>query len=360
MERPIILHLIPSLSLVGGTVAKVYTLVSNSKFKHIIYYHRGITNQNYVEQWRQNKNCLLIEGHNKRNYIKETYDIYKIIKQYNVNIIHTYFPPETIKASILKMIIPNIKAIRSFEGNVKQGLIKKSIIFFSLRSFDCTIFISKYVMNYYRDKIPDKLLKKSVIIYNSASRINTTNKTIQHLANNKKLVSVSGLNPSKNLFVIIEALYILKKEGYELQLDILGDGPLKEALQNKINSYDLQRNIHLRGFSNDVIQYLDNSSIFLHPADNEGFGIAVIEAMQRCCAVIVSNKGGLPEIITDDEDGLIADAYNAKDWACCILRLINNQDLIDKLGKAAYVTASNKFSVEKYVTSHDNLYQNLV
>lgn len=360
MEEPIILHLIPSLSLVGGTVAKVYTLVSNSKFKHIIYYHRGITNQNYIEQWRQNKNCLLIEGHNKRNYIKETYDIYKIIKQYNVNIIHTYFPPETIKASILKIIIPNIKTIRSFEGNVKQGLIKRSIIFFSLQYFDCAIFISKYVKNYYRDKIPDKLLKKSTIIYNSASRTKTTNETIQHFAKNKKLVSVSGLNPSKNLFVIIEALHILKKEGYELQLDILGDGPLKEALQNKINSHNLQSNIHLRGFSNDVIQYLDSSSAFLHPADNEGFGIAVIEAMQRFCAVIVSNKGGLPEIITDNKDGLIADAYNAKEWARCIIRLINNQNLIDKLGKAAYITANNKFSIEKYVTSHEFLYQNLV
>lgn len=360
MKEPIILHLIPCLSLTGGTVAKVYTLVSNSRYKHIIYYNRGITNKNYIEQWRQNKNSLLIEGYNKKNYIKNIYKIHKIISQHNVNIVHVYFPPETMIASILKMIIPNIKVIRSFEGNVKQGLIKKNIIFHSLQNFDYAIFISKYVKNYYCDKIPEKLLEKSIIIYNSASKIKTINKTIQHFAKNKKLVSVSGLNPSKNLFVIIEALYILKKKGYDLQLDILGDGSLREALQNKINSYDLQSNIHLRGFSNDVIQYLDNSSVFLHPADNEGFGIAVIEAMQRYCAVIVSNKGGLPEIITDNVDGLIADAYNAKEWACCIIRLLNNQDLIDKLGKAAYVTASNKFSINKYVTSHDNLYQKLV
>lgn len=360
MKELTILHIIPSLSLVGGTIAKVYTLVSYSKFKHIIYYYHGIANKNYIEQWKQNKNCLLIEGINKKNYIRNLYNIYKIINQHNINIVHVYFPPETIIASILKRIIPNIKVIRSFEGNVKQGLMKKNIIYHSLMNFDFAIFISKYVRNYYSDKIPKRLLKKSRIIYNSASRINAVDKAIQHLAKNKKLVSVSGLNSSKNLFVLIDTLHILKKDGYELQLDILGDGPLKEDLQNKINFYNLQNNIHLRGFSNDVIQYLDNSSIFLHPADNEGFGIAVIEAMQRYCAIIVSNKGGLPEIITDNKDGLIADAYNAKEWACCIIRLINNQDLIDRLGKAAYITANNKFSIDKYVNSHENLYQNLI
>ncbi|WP_455672671.1 glycosyltransferase family 4 protein [Phocaeicola sp.] len=360
MNEPIILHLITSLALVGGTAAKVRVLVSHSQYKHIVCYPKVKANNKYIAEWEKIENCTLIEGLTRKNYIKDTCLVNKLVKKYGVNIIHVYFPPDTITASLVKKLNPTMKLVRSFEGNVKQSFIKRSIIKIALNSFDKVIYISDYVKRFYEGGIPLSLIKKGTVIFNSAARQTNIEKPIKHSINTKKIITVSGLNPSKNLTVLIEAMRILKEKDKNIHLDILGDGPLREALQNKIDQYCLRSNITLHGFSDNVIEFLDASSIYVHPANNEGFGIAVVEAMQRYCAIIVSDEGALPEIITNNIDGLIAKANDCKDWANKIELLLNNQHLVDMLGEEAYKTVINKFSLDIYTKKHDTLYQSII
>ena len=131
-------------------------------------------------------------------------------------------------------------------------------------------------------------------------------------------------------------------------------------MQAKIDQYNISKHVSLLGFCDKVIEYLDASSIYVHPASNEGFGIAVVEAMQRRCAIIVSDAGALPEIITDFVDGIIAQPYNCNDWANKIATLLNNQELIDRLGEKAHQTVNEKFSIKRYVKEHDNMYERLI
>lgn len=361
MNKPTILHLLPGISLTGGTAAKVLSLIKQSQYTHIVLVPIAESGEKkYKTQWQQINNCILIEGLNRKNYIKSILKIKAIIKQYNVNIIHTYFPPETIIASLVKRCIPNIKIIRSFEGNVKQSIIKRKVISFSLKNFDCLIYISQYIKECYQNRIPKILHSKGEIIYNAAARRSSTLKPIKHNAQNRELVTVSGLNPSKNLFILIDAINILIKRKEYVHLNILGDGNLRHELQTKINTLNLQKYVTLLGYSDQVIEYLDNSSIYVHPANNEGFGIAVVEAMQRYCAVIVSDAGALPEIISNNIDGIIASSSDSLDWANKITMLLSNQNLIDKLGENAYFTANSKFSINAYIQKHERLYSKLI
>lgn len=361
MNKPTVLHLLPGISLTGGTAAKVLSLIKQSQYTHIVFVPiRSEEEKKYTEQWKQINNCILIEGLNRKNYIKSILKIKAIIKQYNINIVHSYFPPETIIASLVKRCTSNIKIIRSFEGYAKQNTIKRKIISFSLKNFDSLIYISQYIKKCYQDSIPKTLHSKGEIIYNAAARNYPISNPIKHNAQNRELVTVSGLNPSKNLFILIDAINILTKRKEYLHLNILGDGNLRHELQTKINSLNLQKYITLLGYSDQVIEYLDNSSIYVHPANNEGFGIAVIEAMQRYCAIIVSNAGALPEIITDNIDGIIASSSNSLDWANKISMLLNNQNLIDNLGKNAYNTANSKFNINTYIQKHERLYSQLI
>lgn len=356
MNEPVILHLVASLSLMGGTAAKILSLIQNTNFQHIVYYPKAKSNDKYLKYWEKESNCILIEGLTRKNYIKDAINVRHIIKKFQPNIIHVYFPPETITASITKYLSPNIKLVRSFEGNVAQGPIKRFIIKLALNNFDNLIYISNYVRKFYKGKIPKSLQNKGKVIYNAAARETPLNHPIKHKAEAKEIVTISGLNHSKNLFTLIEAINILIKNNINVHLNILGDGPLKEALINKINEHNLSNHISLLGFSDKVIQYLDSSSIYVHPASNEGFGIAVIEAMQRYCAVIVSNAGALPEIVTNNVNGLIAEVFDSNDWAKKIEFLLNHQELIDRLGTNAYSTANQNFSTNKYVDEHQKLY----
>lgn len=360
MNSPVVLHLVSGLSLMGGTSAKVYTLVKYSQYKHIIFYPHRESNQPFLSIWESLPNCTLVEGFTRKNYIKDAINVYRLLDKLHPNIIHAYFPPETIVASIVKLFHGKIKIIRSFEGNVNHNLFKRAVIKLALSNFDKLIYISKYVEDFYRKRIPASKKGNGCIIYNAAAHQKEAKNPIKHYANTKEIVTVSGLNPFKNLFTLIEAINILTKKGILVHLNILGDGILKEKLQEKINEYHINQYVSLLGYSDKVIEYLDASSIYVHPANNEGFGIAVIEAMQRYCAIIVSNAGALPEIITNNVDGLIADVDNCMDWANKIEMLLNNQDLIDKLGRNAYLTANQRFSVNKYIEEHEKLYKQLI
>lgn len=361
MNKPTILHLLPGRSLTGGTAAKVRSLIEQSQYNHIVFVPiASAREEKYTKQWQQINNCTLIEGLERKNYIRSTLKIRAIIKQYNVDIVHSYFPPETIIASLVKRNMPNIKIIRSFEGYVKQNIIKRKIISFFLKNFDRIVYISHYIKRCYQNKIPTSLHSKCEVIYNAAAHTSIILNPVKHNIKNRKLVTVSGLNQSKNLFILIDAVNILIKRKEYLHLDILGDGDLKDDLQAKIDSLNLQEYVTLLGYKDQVIEYLDNASIYVHPANNEGFGIAVIEAMQRYCAVIVSDAGALPEIITNNIDGIIASSSNSLDWANKISILLKDQNLVDKLGKNAYNTANSKFSINSYVQKHEILYSKLV
>lgn len=352
-----ILHLLPSLNLMGGTAAKVKILVENSKYKHVICVPplpRGVP-----IEWQSN--CTIEEGLIRANPIKNVAYLSKIIKKYNVNIIHTYFNIDTFSVTLLKFIHPSIKSIRSFEGVIVERIsILKKIIFNNVwKSCDEVIYISRYVQDFYSGNFPSLKDKKSVVVYNTYARREQQNNSILfHDVKTRILVCVSGLCYAKNLLVLIDAIKILVERGSDVRLYILGEGPYRERLELKIKEYNIQPNVILVGYTDDVITYLDKASIYVHPAHIEGFGMAVVEAMNRYCASIVSAAGALPEIITDGQEGLVVDPFSPNAWADSIDKLLSSQDLVNTMGKRAHMMVEKKFSIHNYVTGIDHIYEN--
>ena len=358
MKGPVVLHLIQGLSLTGGTPAKLFTLVSYSKHQHIVFCCENELNRKNLSLWK--KQCTVIQGM-RPNRIGHNVSIIKdIVKEYGVNIIHVYFPPETFLCGFLKIRFPNIRFVRSFEGNFQLCLFKRILTNWALSKFDRAVYISNYIGNCYAHSIPKRLVRKGLVIYNSASREPKDKNVIHHDVDKKRLLYVAGLNIHKNPLILVDVVKILRARGVDVHLDYVGDGPLRLPLENKIKREGLSDCVTLQGYCDNVVEFLNDCSVYLHPADNEGFGIAVVEAMQQSCPIIVSNKGGVTEIIDDGVDGFIADAYKAKDWVDKIERILNNQELADRLGYAAYESAYSKFSIANYVNGHDEMYKTLL
>jgi glycosyltransferase involved in cell wall biosynthesis len=76
--------------------------------------------------------------------------------------------------------------------------------------------------------------------------------------------------------------------------------------------------------------------------------------------IIVANAGALPELIENEKTGLIVDPFNAEEWADAIIRLIEDKELASKLGFNAKKKAAAEFSVEKFVSNYEQLYDHLL
>ena len=121
------------------------------------------------------------------------------------------------------------------------------------------------------------------------------------------VVSAARLDPIKRLDRLIEAFATLSLERGDLWLLLTGDGPLRDELRALAQSVNNGERIRFLGHVEDVCKILRGSDIFALPSDEEGFGIALVEAM-ACELVCVATKTvGPSEIIEDGRNGFLTD-----------------------------------------------------
>lgn len=168
---------------------------------------------------------------------------------------------------------------------------------------------------------------------------------------------ISRLIPSKGVQDLIKALEILKGR-VKVFAFVAGDGPYLNYLQDMAKEAKLE-NIQFLGYRNDIKDFLRNIDIFVLPSHSEGFGVSVAEAMALGVPVIATNVGGIPEIIENNEDGIIVNPESPNDLANAIEVLATNGDLRNKFSKKGKEYIVNNFSKEKMLNDIDILYENL-
>jgi len=166
----------------------------------------------------------------------------------------------------------------------------------------------------------------------------------------------------KNIEVVIRAFDIIinKLQRENIYFYVAGDGPERQKLETLIGELGLFDNIFLLGYRSDIGALLNSCDIFVHPAYDEGFGIAVAEAMLACRPIIVSNAGALPELIIHNESGLVVNPFDPQEWANAIIQLIDNKEFAKYLAVNANQRAKQNFTEEKFVLKSELFYKEVL
>ncbi|MCM8775541.1 MAG: glycosyltransferase family 4 protein [Candidatus Omnitrophica bacterium] len=163
----------------------------------------------------------------------------------------------------------------------------------------------------------------------------------------KRLIMVSRLAHVKGVDLAISALGLLKKEGYDLRLEIVGGGMELSNLQELAARLSVTDDICFYGDKTDdwVMDFLAESatsSIFLQPSRREAYGQSILEAMASRLPIIAANVGGIGELISDKVTGLFFKPESPADLADKIKKIIHDGDLALKLSRAARVEAMKR------------------
>jgi len=149
-----------------------------------------------------------------------------------------------------------------------------------------------------------------------------------------KIFSCGRLNPCKGYNVLIEAVYALRNWGFKVRLEIAGaddsaTSNYRTLLEDLIERLDLQGFVTLLGaISEDTVrECLENAHIFALASLHEPLGVVIMEAMSMGVPVIATAAGGVPELITDGVDGLLARPNDPITLAQMISKLAEDQDL---------------------------------
>lgn len=354
-----ILNVITAINPTGGTPTKLRALMKASKHEHYLY-HPGYDSlkEDIARElpYYSTIGVKAFAGIHNRNIFAHVWEIVRIIKKYDIQIVHFYFNFEMLFVLLLKIICPRVKYIRSYEGYIEVSSVRRFMLSLCIPLIDYNIYISKYINKIYEDLYKGLKTKKSAIIYNSPVNIQTINEHIERTL----ILYVGGLNKHKNVQLQIEAMNLVVNKYHrdDIVLSIIGDGPDRKIIETMISQYSIEKNVNLLGYRKDIAEHLNRTKIYVHTATNEGFGISVAEAMYMKCPCLVANASALPELV-DESCGYVLPVNNPDEWAKRLIYLNDNPEIATKLGENAHLRAENLFSIDKFVSAHDDLYNKL-
>lgn len=294
------------------------------------------------------------------------------IKANNISIVHFHYGSDTtIFVNIFKRI--KIPVIVSFYG------------------YDCTSFpkwyygfgnfLLKQIVFRYSDKIlamsPDmknELVKlgcneSKVVVHYFGTDIKKfvyKNRIYAH-PNKLRLLIMASLVAQKGHIFLLNALSELKSSNLDYTLTIVGEGILEHKIKQYVIDNNLEEFVEFKknityGSPQMINEYL-NADIYLQPsvttAKNEKEGIpgALIEAMATGLPVISTYHAGIPYIVQDGETGLLVKEWDINQLVECILKLISDSKLREKLGQAAQIFVVNELNINKKEIELENIYK---
>ena len=168
------------------------------------------------------------------------------------------------------------------------------------------------------------------------------------------IVGVGRLDPIKGFIHLVEACRLLKERGTAFTCDIIGDGPLRDTLQQAIDVAGLQAQVRLTGAlpQQEVRTRINRATLFVLPSvlladgNADGIPVALMEAMACGATAISTRVSGIPELIHHEENGLLVSPGDAAELADAMARLLGDAPLRTRLAEAARRTIVQDFDAD--------------
>ena len=161
----------------------------------------------------------------------------------------------------------------------------------------------------------------------------------------KTILYVGRIVREKGIFTLLDAFEKLRKQGKDVSLVLVGEGPLKEDLAKEVLRRKLNDRVKLAGFVDEkkLVSLYNSSDAFVLPSHYEPFGMVALEAMASRVPVVVSDVGGLSEIVEDGITGVKVPASNPSTLAEGILRVLEDRELSEQLKENAYRAVQERY-----------------
>lgn len=310
----------------GGKERQLLILFSNlpNEFEKAIWTKKYSPENSYLDEYK-------IKDSRVRQFSGFS-DFYDLVKKEKPDVIFSF----DSQSSFYSLILANVFKYKFINGSIRHGVRAQKIshYFRSLVAW----FSKNVVANSNAGLIANNLKKNNsnLVLFNGIDpgflksisldeKKKLRNKFFPNITFDKEVVFISVANfvPYKDYFTVLAALNELKNN-FNFHYIIVGDGPLKKDIEEKINEYELNKQVHIMGRINNVKDYLQIADLMIHSSKGEGVSNAILEAMYSGLPIIASNVGGVPETVFQ-RTSLLFDYQDKEQLKKCLLR---SHDLI--------------------------------
>ena len=357
-------HIITDLDIGGAEMMLLKTLrnFKNEKYEHLVISLKPVGKMG--EMFKAEGFKIYSLNLNIYNSVSGLMKLLSILRKEKPHIAHNYLFHADIlgriaaKAAGIPIVISSLRSVE-IGGRLREILL--SITDFCV---DGVTAVSKAVANAHISKGTTKR-KKIRLIYNGVELENNrfgdaslARRSTGIEEGTFLLLTVGRAEEVKGHTFLFDALRTLKDRGYKFKLLAVGRG--EEKLRGDIAKRRLENEVILTGEKEDISELLTASDAFVLPSLWDGMPNALLEAMAAGLPAVATRVGGIPEVITDNETGLLVESKDSNAIAGAIERIMREKGLRERLARNAKNYTRENFDIKKTVSGTRELYEGLL
>jgi glycosyltransferase involved in cell wall biosynthesis len=149
-------------------------------------------------------------------------------------------------------------------------------------------------------------------------------------ADEKLIGNIAAIAPHKDYETFLQTVAILSGK-IKAKYLIAGDGPLRQQVEKRIAELNLQKEVFMLGFRQDLENVFADLDLLLYTSKEEGLGSTLLDAMAYGLPIVTTEAGGIPEIVKHEFNGLTSPPCDPERLAFNVERLVNDPSLCDQL-----------------------------
>ncbi len=169
-------------------------------------------------------------------------------------------------------------------------------------------------------------------------------------------ITVSRLSPEKDLVTMLEAVRTVVNSIPEFQLLIVGNGPERNRLEQKMVELQLESHVTFLGERSDIPELLSQAGFYVSSSLTEGISLTLLEAMSVGLPVVTTSVGGNPEIVQQSDTGLLVPSANPNKLAKAMIQMCQQREDWQQTAKRARNRVEQYFNIRSMIKQYEQIY----
>ena len=291
-----------------------------------------------------------------------------VIRNHHLDLLHVHYAiPHAAAAYMAKKILEqenrNIPVITTLHGTditlVGKDKTYAPVVTFSINQSDAITAVSQNLKD--ETYASFDIHKEIEVIHNFVDVLRFGKKPIDAF---RKVIAPNGerilmhASNFRKIKRVADVIYVFNKIRNEIpsKLLLVGDGPERNMSEDLSRELGIDDDIRFVGKQQDMEEIYAIADLFLLPSEYESFGLAALEAMAGGAPVVTTNAGGLPEIISNGENGFMSEVGDVEDMSRNALTILREDAVLARFRKNARATA-DRFDIHNIIPKYEDLYQ---
>lgn len=306
-----------------------------------------------------------------------TYRILQYARKGHFDIIHSHGYKTNISLGFLPSWLRRIPFVSTLHGWTSTGgwtkmRLNEELDALSLRFVDKIVLVNRGMLDKEKiQRLPTgklciinngiEITEKGDSVFDSSLEESVISKIRKFCEQGLVVASIGRLSKEKGFSYLIEAVHILRQEqGENVRLLLIGDGVLREELQQQADEYGLKDYFLITGYMRNARNLLGLVDIYVISSLTEGLPITLLEAMASRTPIVATAVGGIPYVIKNKKDALLVPPQDAQALAESIKKLIHDNLISDNLVEQASATVNKEYSSMIMAKKYSDLYQEIL